>query len=200
MQNKDSEFIRNFQTIRIEFLKPFYTLATAESKQLAIRLFKTLKEKHISVRRFAADSGIPLDRIYKWKQQDSGPGLEDFAIIKNWIDNGTYPHNSEITPHPVKSSDYISELKERIQELKQDKEDLKREKETLYRLIDSNLAALAASQQITQAQLKASIKWHVEQAAGKDQKKAIQELAKINTLVGAYLPEDDGAGKHPAGI
>lgn len=52
---------------------------------LVARLFNDLKASKISVPQFAKETGIPKDRVYKWKQQGTAPKADDEQMIIDWI-------------------------------------------------------------------------------------------------------------------
>lgn len=53
--------------------------------KLVIKLFSTLKLLKVSVPKFSLETGIPKDRIYKWKQEGTSPKSEDEATIQAWL-------------------------------------------------------------------------------------------------------------------
>lgn len=53
--------------------------------KLIYRLFETLKKEGVSVPVFSIETGIPKDRVYKWKQQGTNPKSDDEKIILNWL-------------------------------------------------------------------------------------------------------------------
>lgn len=56
-----------------------------DNKKLVSNLFETLKNRKMSVPEFSELSGIPKDRIYKWKQKGTYPKAEDEKVIYKWI-------------------------------------------------------------------------------------------------------------------
>ena len=73
--------------------------------KLIYRLLETLKRERISVPIFSIETGIPKDRVYKWKQQDTNPKSEDEKVILAWLDK------MDIVPHEIKE-DAVPELLE----------------------------------------------------------------------------------------
>lgn len=65
--------------------------------KLVIKLFAYLKKNGISVPAFSSETGIPKDRIYKWKQEGTNPKAEDERILQNWLINKV-----EKIPHEIK--------------------------------------------------------------------------------------------------
>lgn len=55
--------------------------------KLVEKLFAELKRRRVSVPDLEHITGIPRDRIYKWKQQGSRPKTEDEATIKAWLND-----------------------------------------------------------------------------------------------------------------
>lgn len=112
------------------------------ARQLTITLFKVLKKRKVSVPKLSDELGIPQDRIYKWKQQNSGPGIEDFKKIENWI-NIQNPGNEDTEFKQVEqkmySVDYVDLLKETNAMLKD--------------IIKANLTELLTAQRLNRAQL-----------------------------------------------
>ena len=56
-----------------------------EPNELVVKLFKKLKLFKVSVPLFADQTGIPKDRVYKWKQENTSPKAEDVKLINEWI-------------------------------------------------------------------------------------------------------------------
>lgn len=52
---------------------------------LVINLFSILANRKISVPEFSKATGIPKDRVYKWKQQGTSPKAADEKLIIEWI-------------------------------------------------------------------------------------------------------------------
>lgn len=52
---------------------------------LVIKLFEALKKNKVSVPKFSKITGIPADRIYKWKQEGTTPKKDDEKVISEWI-------------------------------------------------------------------------------------------------------------------
>lgn len=48
-------------------------------------LYKELKNRRLSVPEFEELTGIPKDRVYKWKQQGSRPKPDDEKIIHDFL-------------------------------------------------------------------------------------------------------------------
>lgn len=48
-------------------------------------LFKELKKRGVTVYKFAKDTGIPKERVYKWEQKKGAPKEDDAALIRKWI-------------------------------------------------------------------------------------------------------------------
>jgi hypothetical protein len=67
---------------------------------LVINLFEKLKERKTSVPGFSRLTGIPKERVYKWKQEGTNPKAEDEKKIKAWIEgtNVEISTNTQITP------------------------------------------------------------------------------------------------------
>jgi hypothetical protein len=67
-------------------------------------LFEKLKREKISVPKFAAQTGIPKDRVYKWKQEGTSPKAEDERKIKAWMSG----EKMEIFPREIGSEVIVS--------------------------------------------------------------------------------------------
>jgi hypothetical protein len=68
----------------------------AAKKEIALHplvktLFEELKKRRVSVPDFSEGTGIPKDRVYKWKQQGTAPKDEDAKVIREWLKMDKYP-------------------------------------------------------------------------------------------------------------
>lgn len=79
-------------------------ILTTTTNKLVISLFETLKKRNVSVPEFSSETGIPRDRIYKWKQQGTSPKAEDEKTIREWISG----EKMENVPHGTARSGYQS--------------------------------------------------------------------------------------------
>lgn len=55
---------------------------------LVSNLFAAFKARRKSVPDFEAETGIPRDRVYKWRRSGTTPKAEDQAIIEKWLQGG----------------------------------------------------------------------------------------------------------------
>ena len=63
----------------------YYHMATNPINQLVVKLYEKLAKENIKVPEFSRTTGIPKDRIYKWKQEGTNPKAEDEATIKAFL-------------------------------------------------------------------------------------------------------------------
>lgn len=72
--------------------------------KLVIKLFKTFDSAGVSVPIFSRQTGIPKDRVYKWRQEGTNPKADDEKIILAWISEvEKVPHE---TLHAVHERDF----------------------------------------------------------------------------------------------
>lgn len=82
----------------------YCNVVSKNQNKLIYRLFETLKKERISVPVFSIETGIPKDRVYKWKQEGTNPKSEDEKTINAWL------NKMENTPHGTNDDtrvDYI---------------------------------------------------------------------------------------------
>ena len=77
---------------------------------LVIALFEELKRRGNTVPRFADETGIPKDRVYKWKQEGTAPKEDDAKLIRRWIKMEEPPKDE------FKGNEDINSLLGRIEE------------------------------------------------------------------------------------
>ncbi|WP_315816848.1 S24 family peptidase [Paraflavitalea speifideaquila] len=94
-------------------------MAITHTNPLVVKLYEKLAIEHIRVPEFSRMSGIPKDRIYKWKQEGTNPKAEDEAKIKAYIygDSIDYSpmHNNESIMEEPKSPYLITRRKQKTQ-------------------------------------------------------------------------------------
>ena len=79
VRREDSVISSNIGTLYCNFLQ----LSMKES--IRDILFKELKKRGVTVYKFAKDTGIPKERVYKWEQKKGAPKEDDAALIRKWI-------------------------------------------------------------------------------------------------------------------
>lgn len=67
-------------------------------------LLDAIKEKRLKVSKLSKETGIPDQRIYKWKDRDSKISSEDAEILKTWIEKLDKSTNVSKEPEPKKES------------------------------------------------------------------------------------------------
>lgn len=86
-------------------------MAAQQINPLVVKLYEKLAKQNIKVPEFSRMTGIPKDRIYKWRQEGTSPKSEDEATIKAFLEeeNGeiiqqsSTPHNWRNLQHPIYS-------------------------------------------------------------------------------------------------
>jgi len=111
------------------------------------RLWDTIQQRNSSVAKFADETGIPVDRVYKWKSKGTHPKAEDSKKIEGWI-KGIHP---DIVPHGTKSGT-VDEIflngpvkltaQEYVDTLKADKKRLEEDNKQLQGVINVSLQAM----------------------------------------------------------
>jgi len=99
------------------------------------KLFNELDKRDVTIYDFAKQTGIPKERIYKWKQGAGIPKLKDSEIIKAWL-------SEEVTTNQVKddSSEYHPNYQKKYLDL------MERNNKTFERYITVNLNSIEGSQ------------------------------------------------------
>ena len=101
------------------------------TKEIAI-LLEILKQKGISITKFANETGVSRDSIYGWKDGRGSPKVKDSEIIQKWIEN-----NSEmkiVKPNVATPENAIPTTKN---------------EESLHKLIDSNADLVITNKKLT---------------------------------------------------
>jgi len=60
-------------------------MAALQINPLVIKLYEKLASENIKIPEFSRMTGIPKDRIYKWKQEGTSPKSEDEATIRAYL-------------------------------------------------------------------------------------------------------------------
>lgn len=71
-------------------------MATHSINPLVVKLYEKLAKENIKVPEFSRMTGIPKDRIYKWKQEGTNPKAEDEATLKAYIYGDAIDYKSPI--------------------------------------------------------------------------------------------------------
>lgn len=77
-----------YPTIQIKLDKNPINLCNTVSKKihpLVEELYKTLKRLDLGVPEFEQETGIPSDRVYKWKKQATVPKTNDYLVLEDWL-------------------------------------------------------------------------------------------------------------------
>lgn len=173
-------------------------MSKEESKKLTQKLYATLKERKMSVPKLSTIIGIPKDRIYKWRSQNSGPGIEDYPIIKNWLENGNMDSvprgTSNITKDIGLQGYHKSDRDKYIELLERDRDLL----EQMQEVIRTNLTELLTAQRLNRAQLTVITDLGTKTLATV-QKRSLEmvreETSKnLNDIVARQLQTDTAAG------
>ncbi|MDF2189765.1 LexA family transcriptional regulator [Paraflavitalea sp. CAU 1676] len=61
-------------------------MAAQQINPLVVKLYEKLAKQNIKVPEFSRMTGIPKDRIYKWRQEGTSPKSEDEATIKAFLE------------------------------------------------------------------------------------------------------------------
>lgn len=62
-------------------------MATTNINPLVVKLYEKLAQENLKVPEFARMTGIPKDRIYKWKQEGTNPKSDDEATIRAYLES-----------------------------------------------------------------------------------------------------------------
>lgn len=68
---------------------------------LVIKLYEKLAKENIKVPEFSRMTGIPKDRIYKWKQEGTSPKSGDEATIKSYLESETTEISTSAVDEPT---------------------------------------------------------------------------------------------------
>lgn len=80
-------------------------MATNSINPLVVKLYEKLAKENMKVPEFARMTGIPKDRIYKWKQEGTNPKADDEATIKAFL------YGDSIEYHPYTNEQALEEYK-----------------------------------------------------------------------------------------
>lgn len=78
---------------------------------LVSSLFDEMIKRRISVPDFSIETGIPKDRVYKWKQQGTAPKDEDAKKVRGWLNMDINP---DIHQKSIELGTIIGEHEERL--------------------------------------------------------------------------------------
>lgn len=165
---------------------------------LVAKLYEALKKRKVSVPKLAAATGIDKDRIYKWKQEGTKPKADDAAIINRWIDTGAVeksPNKYINHDGPSMVEDGDGYLAPYIDSLKEQKRILEVQNDFLRRNFETSLNSIAEGQLVANSQLKALGWYNAVVATGGDEKKAQEELVRINNKAAFYAGVDGKGSK-----
>jgi len=84
----------------------YYCNIVSNTKTIVERLYEELEKRGVSVLKFANETGINKDRVYKWKKENTNPKSKDEEKILAWL-------NMEKVPHETKEDKRISTLEAR---------------------------------------------------------------------------------------
>lgn len=116
---------------------------------LVDKLLSEMKHRKVKVPQFAEESGIPKDRVYKWKQEGTNPKSEDVELINNWINGESSTGNTEANKEPKESIDFkVGRLTGQLEEKELRREDAERFSDKLLETFKSNLTVLLGGQQV----------------------------------------------------
>lgn len=75
-------------------------MATPTINPLVVKLYEKLAKENLKVPEFSRMTGIPKDRIYKWKQEGTNPKAEDEATLRAYIYGDAV--SRDVSPQPEK--------------------------------------------------------------------------------------------------
>lgn len=190
-------------------------MSSKVQNKLVIKLLEVIEERKTSITQFCEDTGIPKDRVYKWKQQGNNPKAVDVVKINEWI-NGEkkekVPHGTDGT-FVKDNTQYLVEVKYTLTDLLQEKEARRREAEErakkaeetnqrLLALLETNLGNLAKEGRENTAAILSEIRGYGQQQIrmlvqynDEEFAKAKQDADKIYLLNLRILLGDSMAGE-----
>lgn len=141
-------------------------------------LFEKLKEKKISVPKFSEATGIPKDRVYKWKYEGTSPKSEDEKTIREWLNMEKAPRENGATSKNAPVSDFkpqhAPDYRDDIIALLKEKSNSEARKTLQY--LEVNNALLKATVQVL-AKIQASL----------DKRKLKDVQIEMNNLIEQHL-------------
>jgi hypothetical protein len=73
----------------------------SKNKTIVELLYEAIENRDLSVPKFSKQTGIPKDRVYKWKQENTAPKSDDEKIIRNWLNMENVPSEGMVNEDQV---------------------------------------------------------------------------------------------------
>lgn len=166
------------------------------SYKLVDHLFDALSRRKVSVPKFSQISGIPKDRIYKWRQQGTNPKASDVKKITEWLNGEEVDKNPNLDEIFKREGRFASLY---IESLQEQKRILEVQNDFLRRNFETSLNSIAETQHAAHSQLKALSWYQALVSTGGDETKAEEALVRMNNKAAWYAGVGESAGNEADG-
>lgn len=147
-----------------------------------------MDDRKVKIPKFSKDTGIPKDRVYKWKYEGTNPKAEDVQSINDWINGESSTWNNNGTNGDTASVEFkIGKLTGQLEERESRREDAERYYDKLLQTIGSNLNDLSHGQQILYSFVRAALEYQISVANNDDERKERVDQTVVSKELGENM-------------